>query len=338
MPADRRIDCQTEWHPRSGAMHRVQLTVSRQAMATLQKTGTAPPFPRPFRRTLSRTAGRIGLYHLAGRILPLGIDLLRTVHRQLRASIHDHRLDHPSRPDSQLQPGVQGGGDRAGRAPAMESGLGRRRWQHGWQRRRPADACRRRPRTKGAGAAGKPRQGRGGPGRHHHGRGGRLHPRTDHGFGRPASGRSDSLLHACLAGPARDHGARQAGIRRRRPGASRQRAQGVEWLGQPGNPVDGHRRFAVRFPRLSDRPAEEDHARQPLDAPLRFRPGGGRPPLLGRRATGQHRRAGALFPSRRRRCFAFPLPARQHPVDLDAYAAFPRFSPSIAALVAAQFK
>ena len=38
-----------------------------------------------------------------------------------------------------------------------------------------------------------------------------------------------------LASQARpdDHGAWQAGIRCRRPGASRQWAQGVEWLGQP---------------------------------------------------------------------------------------------------------
>ncbi len=139
-----------------------------------------------------------------------------------------------------------------------------------------------------------PRQGRRGARRHHAGRRARLHACADHGFRRPAPGRPDPRLHGRVAGRPGGDGARQAGVRAGGAGATGQRAQGVERLGQPGNAVDGHRRFAVRLPRLSHRAAAEDHARQPLHAPLRLRPRGRRPPVLGRRAAAQPRRAGAL--------------------------------------------
>src|SRR5574343_171756 len=72
-------------------------------------------------------------------------------------------------------------------------------------------------------------------------------------------------------------------------------------LGKSGNPVDGHRRFALWLPRLSDCATDPHHARQPLHAALRFRPGSGRPSVLGRCLAAQHRCAGTLPVGGRRR-------------------------------------
>src|ERR1035438_5923759 len=62
-----------------------------------------------------------------------------------------------------------------------------------------------------------------------------------------------------------------------------------------------------------------------MDAPLRFRPRGGRAPVLGWRDTDQPTGAGALLPCGPGRRLALQLPARQHPADLDARPLVARF-------------
>jgi len=67
-------------------------------------------------------------------------------------------------------------------------------------------------------------------------------------------------LHGGVAGRAGRDGARQARVRAGGAGLARQGPQGVERLGQPGDAVDGRRRFPVRLPCLSHWAADAHHA------------------------------------------------------------------------------
>ena len=108
----------------------------------------------------------------------------------------------------------------------------------------------------------------------------RLHACAVDGFRRPASGRSHPGFHGRLDARSGLHDPRPAGVRRECAGAASQGSAGVELVGESRNAVGRHRRFAVRLPRLSDRPAAPGHASPALHAPLRFRPGSGRAPVL----------------------------------------------------------
>ena len=107
-----------------------------------------------------------------------------------------------------------------------------------------------------------------------------LHARADDGFGRPASGRADPGIHGGFDARAGLHDSRQAGVRRERPGAAGQGPADLELVGQPRDALGGHRRFAVRVPRLSDRPIAPRDASRAFHAALRLRPRGRRAPVL----------------------------------------------------------
>ena len=72
--------------------------------------------------------------------------------------------------------------------------------------------------------------------------------------------------------------------------------------------------------------------RQPVDAAFRLRCRSGGAAVLARHPADQYSGAGALFPTRRGRCFAFQLLAGQRLVDLDARAVVLRLSAAVAAV------
>src|SRR5207302_10345659 len=89
----------------------------------------------------------------------------------------------------------------------------------------------------------------------------------------------------------------------------------------PRDALGRHPRRAVRLSCLSDRTAPRGHALDPLDAALRFRPGGRGAPLLARRSCAEAARPGALLQRRGRRCVTLSLLARQCAADIDVPAA-----------------
>ena len=182
--------------------------------------------------TIEQPAPRVGDVDEACRRSPASHKLCQIpVFAIGRFHVQAARLVHPSRPDSELQPGCQGRHDRAQCPRAVESGgssstaaptaapNGCRRWPSAtWAARDRAAGERGKGAAVLAGADAAAASG---------------FTHVDDGFRRPASGRPDSCVHGRVAGRARRDGAGRAEVRRERAAVARAGAPPVERVGRP---------------------------------------------------------------------------------------------------------